>query len=240
MSTGPAQSATPGVHTCRPQLPTWPMPCKLSHCAEMATPPPLWGWRWMKRQRHDLCGMFHCSGPPDAAPLLRRQLSDYLPFPTVTDLTAAEEGDLRIISRVDINGFATGALQVFHNGAFGAVCNNQFSAVDADVACRQLGFTGGTSLPLALDRDLSVNQQRALVEVWSGARCCSSVSRSRGAGRWHRGLERAVTRMCTPTQPHRDIDTGTETSIANASVCACNSFPPSATVRVPLSAQLMH
>ena len=102
-----------------------------------------------------LCVEF--SLPPGTTPLLRTQLSNHRSFPTlfpslaVTDMNAAEEGDLRIIKRVDINGSATGALQVFHNGAFGAVCNNQFSAVDADVACRQLGFNGGTPLPLALD-----------------------------------------------------------------------------------------
>ena len=53
------------------------------------------------------------------------------------------EGDLRLVSVVVTNGFTTGALQVFHNGAFGAVCNIGFDSVDADVACRQLGFTAG-------------------------------------------------------------------------------------------------
>eukprot|EP00892_Ulva_mutabilis_P004968 jgi/Ulvmu1/2843/UM144_0008.1 len=32
-----------------------------------------------------------------------------------------EEGDVRLVGRIDINGFATGALQIFHEGAFGAV-----------------------------------------------------------------------------------------------------------------------
>lgn len=62
-----------------------------------------------------------------------------------------EEGDLRLVDRVDINGFATGALQVFLDGAFGAVCGVSFGPKEADVACRQLGFVGGTNLPLALD-----------------------------------------------------------------------------------------
>ena len=91
--------------------------------------------------------------------------SNHQSFPTVTDLNCAEEGDLRIIDRVDINGFATGSLQVYHDGAFGAVCNNQFGVVDADVACRQLGFTGGTSLPLALEAGLGSSQQRDLIEL---------------------------------------------------------------------------
>ena len=57
------------------------------------------------------------------------------------------EGDLRLVRQVSTNGFTTGALQVFHDGAFGAVCNVGFDSVDADVACRQLGFpVGGFSL----------------------------------------------------------------------------------------------
>eukprot|EP00892_Ulva_mutabilis_P004104 jgi/Ulvmu1/2065/UM121_0006.1 len=58
------------------------------------------------------------------------------------------EGDLRLVSQVVANGFTTGALQVFHDGQFGAVCNVGFDAVDAAVACRQLGFpAGGFALP---------------------------------------------------------------------------------------------
>ena len=47
------------------------------------------------------------------------------------------------MSRVDVNGFATGALQVFIEGAWGAVCSSNFDNVDAAVACRQLGFSAG-------------------------------------------------------------------------------------------------
>lgn len=59
-----------------------------------------------------------------------------------------EEGQLRLVSRVDINGFATGALQVVVNGEYGAVCSQSFGGAEADVACRQLGFLGGSALPL--------------------------------------------------------------------------------------------
>ena len=59
-----------------------------------------------------------------------------------------EEGALRLVSRVDVNGFATGAVQVFMDGAWGAVCTAGFDDVDAAVACRQLGFTAGLRLPL--------------------------------------------------------------------------------------------
>lgn len=62
------------------------------------------------------------------------------------------EGDLRIVDRMEGNGYVSGALQVFIGGAFGAVCASSFDPVDADVACKQLGFLGGTALPLAVDR----------------------------------------------------------------------------------------
>eukprot|EP00892_Ulva_mutabilis_P008801 jgi/Ulvmu1/6293/UM288_0001.1 len=57
-----------------------------------------------------------------------------------------EEGQVRLVSRVDINGYATGALQVAVDGEFGAVCSQFFNDVDAGVACRELGFVGGAVL----------------------------------------------------------------------------------------------
>ena len=58
---------------------------------------------------------------------------------------------MRLVSMVDVNGFATGALQVFSDGAWGAVCTSNFDDRDALVACRQLGFTTGIALPI-MDR----------------------------------------------------------------------------------------
>lgn len=72
----------------------------------------------------------------------------------------AEEGNLRLVGRVDINGFATGAIQIFLDGAFGAVCNTNFGPAEADVACRQLGFVGGTYLPFALNDRVTPDFQR--------------------------------------------------------------------------------
>eukprot|EP00892_Ulva_mutabilis_P004523 jgi/Ulvmu1/2442/UM135_0002.1 len=61
--------------------------------------------------------------------------------------TAGDEGAARLVSRVDVNGYATGALQVFCEGAWGAVCNSNFDNRDALVACRQLGFSSGLIQP---------------------------------------------------------------------------------------------
>eukprot|EP00892_Ulva_mutabilis_P012491 jgi/Ulvmu1/9614/UM054_0044.1 len=57
-----------------------------------------------------------------------------------------EDGDLRLVDRLDVNGFATGALQLFRDGAWGLVCSDLFDDRDAAVACRQLGLLGGTTL----------------------------------------------------------------------------------------------
>ena len=62
-------------------------------------------------------------------------------------LGVGEEGAARLVSRVDVNGFATGALQVFCEGAWGAVCTSNFDDTDAGVACRQLGFSAGLRGP---------------------------------------------------------------------------------------------
>ncbi|VDI17542.1 Hypothetical predicted protein [Mytilus galloprovincialis] len=48
-----------------------------------------------------------------------------------------DEGDLRITE-----GFAQnqGRLEIKYKGEWGTVCDNQFANVDAEVACRQLGY----------------------------------------------------------------------------------------------------
>ena len=61
----------------------------------------------------------------------------------VTPAHAASDGDLRIEDGPSDN---EGRLEIFHDGEWGAVCDDFFSDVDADVACKQLGYTGGRSL----------------------------------------------------------------------------------------------
>lgn len=123
-------------------------------------------------------------------------------------MCAAEEGDLRLISRLDINGFATGALQVFHDGAFGAVCSNNFGPSDADVACRQLGFVGGAPLPLALDRRGFVDDpdMRQQLQVHSPLVCRNASQQ--GNGLMCGGL-RITALSLSPCHPHRGTFTMT-------------------------------
>eukprot|EP00892_Ulva_mutabilis_P012708 jgi/Ulvmu1/980/UM103_0007.1 len=99
--------------------------------------------------------------------------------PPPGDTPAFADGDLRLVGRVDINGFATGALQLYHDGEFGAVCAKEFDAPDAAVACRQLGFDDGVVIrPLpdnVADEDIiSLTQVGALLPDHAGAGLASA------------------------------------------------------------------
>ena len=45
---------------------------------------------------------------------------------------------------VDGNGFSTGRLEILHEGVWGTVCDDGWSQINSNVACRQLGFSSGT------------------------------------------------------------------------------------------------
>ena len=50
-----------------------------------------------------------------------------------------DDGELRLADGPDEN---SGRLEVFLNGEWGTICDDQFGQEDANVACRQLGFAG--------------------------------------------------------------------------------------------------
>lgn len=59
----------------------------------------------------------------------------------------AEEGDIRLIDKEMISNWVTGKPQVFFEGSWSQVCAGEFGAPDANVACRQLGYGAGTTVP---------------------------------------------------------------------------------------------
>nr|XP_058957417.1 deleted in malignant brain tumors 1 protein-like [Pocillopora verrucosa] len=54
-----------------------------------------------------------------------------------------------------------GRVEVFHNGSWGTVCNDFWTIKNANVVCRQLGFTGG-----ALSAITSAGFSRASGKIW--------------------------------------------------------------------------
>ena len=57
----------------------------------------------------------------------------------LTDTRPAEvDGKLRLMGGISSN---RGRLEILKSGVWGTVCSRHFDAADADVACRQMGFS---------------------------------------------------------------------------------------------------
>lgn len=52
-----------------------------------------------------------------------------------------------MIDEEELFNWITGRLQVFFEGSWNHVCTTRFDGLDADVACRQLGYGSGTIVP---------------------------------------------------------------------------------------------
>ena len=55
-------------------------------------------------------------------------------------------GDLRLVrGTVADERFSSGRLEIYINGQWGTICDDFFDITDANVACKQLGFSGALS-----------------------------------------------------------------------------------------------
>ena len=63
-------------------------------------------------------------------------------------ITAATYGDLRLARRrVTDSSYTSGRLEIYISGQWGTVCDDSFGLTDANVACRQLGYSGASRTP---------------------------------------------------------------------------------------------
>ena len=67
--------------------------------------------------------------------------------PQVTVTDDDNPGDLRLVDGVlttEDGQLCEGRLEIFYNGAWGTICDDYWAEDNADVACRALGFVGGS------------------------------------------------------------------------------------------------
>ena len=85
-------------------------------------------------------GLLRRAGLCLCLPLASVLIAAGLSFLAAAPAHAASEGDLRLSGGDALPH--EGRLEIYHSGEWGAVCDDFFEQQEAEVACKQLGFTG--------------------------------------------------------------------------------------------------
>jgi len=94
-----------------------------------------------------------------------------------TFLRNVQEGDLRLAGGVIDSGLtdAEGLIEVYHDGAWGSVCNHKWTIKDAEVTCKQLGYMQGTTTWLAKGRSPLSLYGNSTGPIWLSDVKCKGV-----------------------------------------------------------------
>ncbi|KAJ1488544.1 SRCR-like domain-containing protein, partial [Baffinella frigidus] len=67
--------------------------------------------------------------------------------PTAVEIGVVADESVRLVECVTKSGYADCCcrVEIFHDGAWGTVCDDYFDYKEAAVVCRQMGLTGGVS-----------------------------------------------------------------------------------------------
>ena len=64
-------------------------------------------------------------------------------YDTESSNLGSKYGDVRLVrGTVSDQKFSSGRLEIFINGEWGTICDDHFDLTDANVACKQLGYSG--------------------------------------------------------------------------------------------------
>ena len=99
---------------------------------------------------------------------------------------AQNDADIRLVNHLNNNTFE-GRVEIYHNKAWGTICDDYFGMEEADVVCKQLNFTLGAQAvykfahygqgkgPIYLDNVVCVGNETSLIHCkhqgWNGHNC---------------------------------------------------------------------
>lgn len=114
-------------------------------------------------------------------------------------------------------------VQVFFEGSWSQVCATTFGAADADVACRQLGYGAGTTLPADLVQAELHDQTSANIfpEVAIVGSACTGVEERLVDCSTNTGIDGTL----TGSEPEYSLSEDCQNSNSNGLVLACVVAP---------------